>query len=182
MAKQSIIKIVEPLCEKLAQSMGLSLYEVSLDREPAGLYLRVYIDEEGGLSLDRCEQFHRALIPKVDHLDYDFLEVCSPGIDRPVRTDKDIARALGTRVTAHLYKALDGRRDFEGTLIRMDKDLVVIGEGDGEISLPRGQVAQVRMVPDLSALEDEDGEAVEILDLPAEGTDLSEGGPDTKQN
>ena len=64
--KQSLISTIQPVCEKLAADMGLSFYDVSLDREPAGLYLRIYIDAEGGLSLDQCEAYHRAVQPKVE--------------------------------------------------------------------------------------------------------------------
>ena len=162
--KQSFVKTILPVCEKLASDMGLSFYDLSLDREPAGLYLRIYIDAEGGLTLDQCEAYHRAVQPKVEKYDYDFLEVCSPGIDRPVRTEKDIERALGTAVSVHLYKPQDGRKDFEGTLLKMDGQTVAVLENGQEISFPRAQVSLVRMVPDLSALDDENGEAVEILD------------------
>ena len=162
--KQSFIKTIRPVCEKLAADMGLSFYDLSLDREPAGLYLRIYIDADGGLSLDQCEAYHRAVQPKVERYDYDFLEVCSPGIDRPVKTDRDIERALGTTVSVHLYKPQDGRKDFEGTLLRMDGEQVTVSENGQEFSFPRTQVALVRMVPDLSALDEEDGDAVEIID------------------
>ena len=166
--KQSFIKTIRPVCEKLAADMGLSFYDLSLDREPAGLYLRIYIDAEGGLSLDQCEAYHRAVQPKVERYDYDFLEVSSPGIDRPVKTDRDIERALGTTVSVHLYKPQDGRKDFEGTLLKMDGEQVTVSENGQEFSFPRTQVSLVRMVPDLSALDEEGGDAVEILD-----TDLS---------
>ena len=162
--KQSLISTIQPVCEKLAADMGLSFYDVSLDREPAGLYLRIYIDAEGGLSLDQCEAYHRAVQPKVERYEYDFLEVCSPGIDRPVKTDKDIERALGTTVSVHLFKAQDGRKDFEGTLLKMDGETVAVSENEQEFAFPRAQVSLVKMVPDLSALDDETGDAVEILD------------------
>ena len=166
--KQSLISTIQPVCEKLAADMGLSFYDVSLDREPAGLYLRIYIDAEGGLSLDQCEAYHRAVQPKVERYEYDFLEVCSPGIDRPVKTEKDIERALGTTVSVQgggaLFKAQDGRKDFEGTLLKMDGETVAVSENGQEFAFPRAQVSLVKMVPDLSALDDENGDAVEILD------------------
>ena len=162
--KQSLISTIQPVCEKLAADMGLSFYDVSLDREPAGLYLRIYIDAEGGLSLDQCEAYHRAVQPKVERYEYDLLEVCSPGIDRPVKTEKDIERALGTTVSVHLFKAVDGRKDFEGTLLKMDGETVAVSENGQEFAFPRAQVSLVKMVPDMSALDDENGDAVEILD------------------
>ena len=102
--KESFVKTIQPVCEKLASDMGLSFYDISLDREPAGLYLRIYIDAEGGLSLDQCEAYHRAVQPKVERYEYDFLEVCSPGIDRPLKTQRDIDKSIGLLVEAKMYK------------------------------------------------------------------------------
>ena len=147
---------VEPGLARLAEDMGFELVDFCLERENTGMYLRIYIDADGGLSLDQCEAYHRAVQPKVERYDYDFLEVCSPGIDRPVKTDRDIERALGTTVSVHLYKPQDGRKDFEGTLLRMDGEQVTISENGQELTFPRAQTALVRMVPDLSALDEAD--------------------------
>lgn len=64
----------------------------------------------------------------------------------------------------HLFKAVDGRKDFEGTLLKMDGETVAVSENGQEFAFPRARVSLVKMVPDLSALDDENGDAVEILD------------------
>ena len=156
--KQSFIKTIRPVCEKLAADLGLSFYDLSLDREPAGLYLRIYIDVEGGLSLDQCEAYHRAVQPKVERYEYDFLEVCSPGIDRPLKTERDVEKSIGLTVEARLYRPVDGRKSVQGLLREMNGSRVVIEENGALTELPRKAVAQVRLVPDLSALEEEETE------------------------
>ena len=82
MAKAELTTVVEPRCQRLADEQGLELVDVSLDKEPTGKYLRIYIDKPEGISLDDCERYHRAIQPQLESYDYDFLEVSSPGVDR----------------------------------------------------------------------------------------------------
>ena len=111
--KQLSLEALRPFCEQTAADMGLEFCEVLIEKEPQGRYLRFYVDKEGGLSLDDCERFHRAVQPRAEAIDYDFMEVCSPGLDRPVRTERDIRRALGQRVSVRLYRPEDGSKQFE---------------------------------------------------------------------
>ena len=162
--KQTSGDRLRALCERLAGQMGYELVDAGFEKEPGGIYLRAYIDKEGGVSLDDCERFHRALQPLTADADYDFMEVCSPGIDRPLKTEKDILRNIGNRVEVRLYKAKNGRKTFEGTLKSMDKTDVVIGTDAGEeLSFSAGETAQVRLVPDLSGLDEDSG--IEITDV-----------------
>ncbi len=151
------------VCERLAGQMGYELFDAGFEKEPGGLYLRAYIDKDGGITLDDCEKYHRALQPLVEDMDYDFMEVSSPGIDRPLKREKDILRNIGNRVEVRLYKALEGRKSFEGSLVGMDRTAVVICAQDGEKSFPAASVAQVRLLPDLSGLDEDSG--IEITDI-----------------
>ena len=151
------------ICERLARQMGYELYDAGFEKEPGGLYLRAYVDKPGGITLDDCEKYHRALQPAVEDMDYDFMEVSSPGIDRPLKREDDILRNIGNRVEVRLYKAVEGRKTFEGSLVSMDKTAVVIREGDLEKSFPAASVAQVRLIPDLSGLDEDSG--IEITDI-----------------
>ena len=85
MARSELSAVVEPKCQRLADSLGFELVDVSLDKEGAGKYLRIYIDKPEGITLDDCERYHRAIAPQVEDFDYDFLEVSSPGVDRPLK-------------------------------------------------------------------------------------------------
>ena len=147
---------IAALCEKTAGQMGYELCDVAIEKEPTGRYLRIYIDKEGGITLDDCEAFHRAVQPKLEDFDYDFLEVCSPGIDRPLKTKRDVEKSLGLLVEAKLYKALDGQKAVQGLLKGMDDEKVTLAVGETTVELPRKAVSQVRLVPDLSALEEEE--------------------------
>jgi ribosome maturation factor RimP len=167
--KQTNLDALRPFCEATAAQMGLEFCDVLMEKEPQGRYLRFYVDKEGGLSLDDCERFHHAVQPKAEAIDYDFMEVCSPGLDRPVKTERDIRKALGTRVSVHLYRPENGSKLFEGILTRMDDEAVVIEQGTGELTFARKAVSLVRLVPDLSALEDDsEGVVIESDELPDE--------------
>lgn len=167
--KQLTLDTLRPFCEATAAQMGLEFCDVLMEKEPQGRYLRFYVDKEGGLSLDDCERFHHAVQPKAEDIDYDFMEVCSPGLDRPVRTERDIRKAMGHRVSVHLYRPQDGSKLFEGLLTRMDDEAVAVSVGGQELSFPRKAVSLVRLVPDLSALEDDtEGIVIDSDTLPNE--------------
>lgn len=97
MAKAELTTVVTPKCQRLADEMGYELVDVCLDKENTGKFLRIYVDCPEGMSLDDCERYHRAIMPLVESYDFDFLEVSSPGIDRPLKKDRDFERALAKR-------------------------------------------------------------------------------------
>ena len=144
------------ICEKVAKKLDYELCDAAMEKEPTGRYLRIYIDTEGGVTLDDCEKYHRAVQPLLEEFDYDFLEVCSPGIDRPLKTERDIQKSLGLLVEARLYKPIDGRKSAQGLLKEMNQEQVVLQCGEETLTFPRKAVSQVRLVPDLSALDEEE--------------------------
>jgi len=157
-AKNLNMQRISDICEKLAQKLGYELCDVAMEKEPTGRYLRIYLDTEGGITLDDCEKYHRAVQPSLESFDYDFLEVCSPGIDRPLKTERDIEKSLGLLVEARLYKPVDGLKSAQGLLEKMDGESVQLRVGEKMLTFPRKAVAQVRLVPDLSALDEEEDE------------------------
>ena len=161
MKKNLDTKKLTSICEKKCLELGYELFDAGFEKEPEGIYLRVYIDKEDGISLDDCERYHRALQNDVENFDYDFMEVCSPGIDRPLKSEKDIARNIGNQVEVHLYKAVEGSKTHAGALVRMDREEVVIEFQGSEKHFKASTVSQVRLVPDLSGLYD-DSEAIEL--------------------
>ncbi len=152
--KADVAASVTPKCLRLAESLGFELVDVSLDRESAGAYLRIYIDRPEGMDLDGCERFHRAIQPQIEDFDYDFLEVCSPGADRPLKKDADFERALGLTVEVKLFRAEEGRKEWQGELCAWTAEdfTLALPEG-GERVFPRKAVAIVRPVVDMSGVD-----------------------------
>ncbi|MDL2318288.1 ribosome maturation factor RimP [Eubacteriales bacterium OttesenSCG-928-A19] len=154
MAQRDIRGFVMPLSQKLADDMGYELVDAELVKEGPGRYLRIYLDKEGGFTLDDCERFHRAIQPKLEAVDYDFLEVSSPGLDRPLKTPRDFDRAIGQEIEAKLYKPVENRKAFAGILLAYDDETIRLETQAGERTLPRKAIAQVK--PVLHFEEDED--------------------------
>ena len=156
MPKAELTVVVEPKCQRLADELGFELVDVCLDKEGAGKYLRIYIDRPEGISLDDCERYHRAIQPQLESYDYDFLEVSSPGADRPLKKDRDFERALGSEVEVKLFKAMDGQKVITGVLAGLENGEIVLDTPAGEKRVPRKQAALVKPVVDMEGVESVD--------------------------
>lgn len=154
MAKAELTTVVEPLCRQLAEQMEYELVDVCLDKETTGKYLRIYIDKPDGITLDDCEVYHRAIQPKLENYDYDFLEISSPGIDRPLKKDRDFERAVGEEIEIHLFKATDGTKVLQGHLIGLVDGEIVIDTPDGEKRIARKAAALVKPIVDMEGVEE----------------------------
>ena len=155
MAKAEVASI-EKRCETIAADMGYELVDIAIEKEPTGKYLRFYIDRPEGISLDDCEAYHKAVRQLADALDYDFMEVSSPGIDRPLKKDRDFERALGTEVEIKLFKAIDGVKVITGTLAGLEDGDIVLDTPEGEKRVARKAAALVKPIVDMSGVEDVD--------------------------
>lgn len=157
MPKAELTTFVTPKCQALAQRMGLELVDVCLDKESAGKYLRIYLDKPEGLSLDDCESYHRAIQPQLEQYDYDFLEVSSPGVDRPLKTPRDYERHLGDEVEVKLFKAVNGQKVYTGILAGLDEEKqILLDTPAGRLTFAQKAVATVRPVVDMSGIENVD--------------------------
>jgi len=130
--KESGLGRLEQIAVKTAADMGFELIELELAKEPQGLFLRFLIDKPGGITIDDCEIYHKTVQPHTDHVDFDYMEVSSPGADRPLKKPEDFERAKGKRVEVRLYKPDQGAKRHEGELVGLENDAVVIINEKGE--------------------------------------------------
>ena len=147
--KHTLSGYVEPTAAKLAQKFGLELVDVELVKENTGKFLRFFIDKPEGIDLDALETFHRAVLPLMEDVDYDYMEVCSPGADRPLKKPADFERAKGQTIEVRLYRAIDGAKSFTGELVGLIDGNVVIQIEDEERAFPQKLVAQAVPVIEL---------------------------------
>ena len=148
----SVLRLAEPV----AAELGLEIWDIEYVKEAGSWYLRLYIDRPEGISLDDCEKYHKAVRPIVEPLDFDFMEVSSPGIDRPLKTDRDFERALGSEVEIRLYKALDGARTLTGVLAGLEEGDILLDTPEGAKRVPRKSAALVEPIVDMEGIEDVD--------------------------
>ena len=145
-----IAQRVYDLALPLAEGLGLELWDVEYLKEAGQWYLRIYIDRrDGSVGIDDCEALSRALDPVLDKEDpieesYVF-EVSSAGLERELKRPSDFDRFLGSNVEVKLYKSVNGRKQYTGTLTRYDKGDVTINCGGTEICFPSAAVAHVRL-------------------------------------
>lgn len=147
--KKSIESIVEEIVLEITNPRNFEVVDVEYVKEAGEYYLRVYIDKEGGISLNDCEEVSRALSEILDVKDpikenY-FLEVSSPGLDRPLKKDKDFVRYSGRDVEIKLYKPLNGSKQFEGELVGLEDNNIKVIIDDNEVLFNKKEVALVRL-------------------------------------
>lgn len=126
MAKKKITDVVAELAGDFLAENGYELYNTEFVKEGRDWFLRVYIDKEDYISTEDCEKVSRFLSEKLDEADpieqnY-YLEVSSPGMDRPLVRPEHYARYVGEEVEIRLYKAIDGVKNLQGTLERFDPE------------------------------------------------------------
>ncbi len=122
--KQELIAYVESVALTLTQQMNYELVDVDYVKEGPNWYLKVFADKEGGFSINDCVDLSRALeaeLEKQDPIETVYiLEVSSPGLDRPLKKDKDYARSIGKVVDVKLYQpaeAAGGQKSFQAKLL-----------------------------------------------------------------
>ena len=140
---------VAQLALPFVEAAGCSLWDVEYVKEAGEWFLRIYIDKEGGVSIEDCEAVSRPLSDKLDEADpiegsYTF-EVSYAGADRVLKKPEHFAAFPGAEVEVRLYRAVDGRKDHVGELVRWDNGDVTIAAGGAERTFPKKDVAQVRL-------------------------------------
>ena len=154
MPKREVIEQrTEALLAPILDEAGFDLWDVQYVTENKEYYLRVYIDKEGGITIDDCVDVSRKLSDALDadeFIDDAYtLEVSSPGLGRRLVRDREYDRSIGRDVDVRFYKNIDGTKELTGKLISYDKDTVTIEQDDGNSrTLNRSDIATVKLSVD----------------------------------
>ncbi len=140
---------VAAFARPVVETHGCSLWDVEYVREGSDYFLRLYIDKDGGVDISDCEAISRAVDPILDEKDpipesYHF-EVCSAGLERPLRRPGDFERFMGSPITVKLYRPLNGQKELPGVLRGYEDGRVTVETGGQTITLEKSQVALVRL-------------------------------------
>ena len=150
MAKRKVEDIVYELAKPIIDRNNFELVEVEYKKEGSDWYLRVYLDKEGGITIDDCQSVSEELSDLLDEADpieqsYIF-EVSSPGIDRPIKTDRDYEKNNGKLIEIKLFSPVSGKKAFEGILKGHTADKVEI-EADGKaMQIEKSSIAVIRPI------------------------------------
>ncbi len=142
-------KLVLPIIEE----NNFELVDVEYVREGGNYFLRVYIDKEGGITIDDCEVVSRSLSDLLDEDDFIpdayILEVSSPGLGRPLKKEKDFDRNIGKEVEVKLYKQINKQKEYSGILVSYDTDKIELEiDEDETMEILRSNIALIRLAFD----------------------------------
>ena len=141
MAKRSkIAQEAYDIAKPEAEKMGFDLVDAEYKKEGQGMFLRLFIDRKGGISIDDCESFSKVIDPILDEklkCDADYFEVSSPGLTRPLDDISDYIRYEGEKIDVSLFKADDtGSKKFTGRIVSaLDDKVTFRKEDDTEVEL-----------------------------------------------
>jgi ribosome maturation factor RimP len=146
---QQIKTIVEQMLAPYLEQEGFELVDIEYVKEGSNWFLRVFVDKEGGIDIDDCSRISEYLSQRLDEKDpiptaY-FLEVSSPGAERPLKKPQDYARSVGKDVFVTTYEPIDGAKEFEGKLIDFSEERVIVQTGKRTTEIPLSKIASARL-------------------------------------
>ena len=130
------------------ESRGFELVDVEYVKEAGTWYPRGYIDKPGGITVNDCEDVSRAFSDILDEQDFiedsHIMEISSPGLDRPLKKEKDFKRSLGKLVEIRTYRPIEKQKEFCGILNAYDSNSVTIDEDGTERTFEKKDMALIR--------------------------------------
>ena len=144
-----IVSEAQTLVAPVVEAFGLELVDVEYKKEGSAWFLRFFIDKPGGVGIEDCQTVSRAIDPlldqKMDIPGHYNLEVSSPGLERPFKTDRDFLRNLGNEVEVALFEAREGKKKFEGILKDFQDGVIALDLPDGtRLDLKKEETSRVR--------------------------------------
>lgn len=149
----NVKNITEKLVLPILEAENFKLVDIEYVKEGQDWFLRVYIDKDGGITIDECGMVSGLLSDKLDEVDIIpgtyFLEVSSPGVERPLKTKKDFTENINKNVFVTLYAQVDGEKEYEGILIDFSNNIATIKHKVKtqykEVQIPYDKIAKARL-------------------------------------
>lgn len=144
---------VETICQPVVESLGFELVDVEYVKEGPDYYLRIAIDKPGGIDISDCAIASEKISEVMDKVDsiseaY-FLDVSSPGAERPLKKEKDFINAIGKNVYVKLYEPIEGDKEWIGELKSVTENTILISAKiktrKKEIEIDRKRIAKIRL-------------------------------------
>jgi len=142
------IDLVQKLITPIVESLGYEIVDIEFAKKQNGQNLTIVIDNPNGIKIEDCEKVHKAISDPLDELNPTgdakyILNVSSVGLDRPIKTDKDLKRNIGKEVEIRLYKPIEKKKDFKGFLVDFNAEDVIIKSDAEEIKFPRNLIGNI---------------------------------------
>ncbi|CAH8770040.1 ribosome maturation factor RimP [Paenibacillus dendritiformis] len=149
MSSPNIKSVVESMITPYLEENGFELVDIEYVKEGSSWFLRIFVDKEGGIDIEDCGRISEYASQKLDETDpiedaY-FLEVSSPGAERPLKKPQDVAKSVGKHVFVTTYEPIGGLKEFEGELVSFDGETMVVQVGGKDRAIPYNKVASARL-------------------------------------
>lgn len=144
------VNAVREIVEPVAKELGLELWDIRFVKEGSGWYLRIFIDKQGGVSINDCVDLTHAINAPLDEADpieqaY-CLEVSSPGVERELTRDEHFEKCIGEKIKIRTIRPVDGERDFSGVLEGYDSGNVTLRKDDGSgLTLTKKEASWIKL-------------------------------------
>ncbi len=143
MKNDALVTQIYEMVKPIADELNYEIYHIEYVKENGEYYLRIYIEKEGGITLNDCEALSRRVSDIMDEKDpikeaY-FLEVSSPGLNRNLFTESHYKRFVGREIMVKLTKAIDGKKNIKGILKEVNEENIIV-EADTLISIPKEKI------------------------------------------
>ncbi len=157
MNKKQIVETSTKIINKIIENTDYVLVDLEYVKEGPFMYLRVYLDKEGGITIDDCANVSREFNKKLDELDFIddqyFLEVSSPGVDRAFKKDSDYIKNLNNEVEVKLFAPVNGMKLLKGILLEKNENDIVVGLGtagnENKVTVELKNITKINKVVEL---------------------------------
>lgn len=148
MSGKKVVTLVEELVTPIAEEMGYEIVDVEYLKKYNGMNLTIFITKEGGINIEDCEAFSRAIDDPLEELNPTndesyILNVSSPGLDRPLKNEKDFKRNMGTEIEVKFYAQIDGKKKVEGILHDYSADTITLKINDTLSTFELNKISQI---------------------------------------
>ena len=144
-----IDEALEKLALDICERHGVYIYNTEYKKEGSEYFLRLFIDKDGGVTIEDCENVSREISPLLDDLTFIkeayIFEVSSPGIDRALTRDWHFEKVMGEEIEIKLFAPLDGKKEISGALTDYSDGVITVSENDKEITIEKSKAASVRL-------------------------------------
>ncbi|MCO6017917.1 MULTISPECIES: ribosome maturation factor RimP [Carnobacterium] len=151
----NVVDTVKNIVQPIVDEFQFELVDVEFVKEGKNWFLRTYIDKPGGIDIEECALISEKISERMDQIDPDpipqayFLEVSSPGAERPLKKEADYQNAIGSYINISLYEPVEGQKVYEGTLKELTEETLTltirIKTREKEIEFNRKKIAKARL-------------------------------------
>ncbi len=140
---------MEELAVPIIKENKCELVDIEYVKEGPNWYLRLYIDKQGGVTVEDCQRVSETLsdvLDEVDPIEHSYiLEVSSPGVERPLKSQRDYDYFRGREVEIKLYSPVDGKKEFTGVLEGLENGVVTVSTPEGKLQFQKDKIASTRL-------------------------------------